>query len=60
LQPWLIAGLFYGIDGMRVGGTRKLKISPHMAYGERGLPPVIPENAVLLVEVTMLQEREVP
>src|SRR6266576_1676270 len=57
-REWLISGLFYGIEGMRVGGTRKLKISPHMAYGERGVPNVIPENAVLLVEVTILSERQ--
>ena len=38
----LIAGLFYGIQGMRVGGRRKLKISPHLAYGVAGVPGVIP------------------
>jgi len=52
----LINGLFYGIEGMRVGGTRKLRISPHMAYRERGIPGVIPENAVLLAEISILEE----
>src|SRR5512145_2760203 len=33
----LINGLFYGIEGMRVGGLRKLRIAPHLAYGERGV-----------------------
>jgi hypothetical protein len=51
----LINGLFYGLDGMRVGGTRRLEIAPHLAYGERGVPGVIPPNAVLRVEVTVLE-----
>ena len=53
----LINGLFYGIEGMRIGGTRKLKISPHLAYGERGVPGLIPENALVIAEVTILEER---
>ena len=42
----LIAGLFQGIEGMRLGGRRKLKISPHLAYGDRGVPGRIPAGAV--------------
>jgi hypothetical protein len=50
----LINGLFYGIEGMRVGGTRRLEIAPHLAYGDAGLPDVIPAGAVLTAEVTVL------
>jgi hypothetical protein len=50
----LVNGLFYGIDGMRVGGTRRLEIAPHLAYGERGVPGVIPANALIVAEVTIL------
>jgi hypothetical protein len=50
----LMNGLFYGIDGMRVGGTRKLEIAPHLAYGERGVPGVVPPGAVLVAEITIL------
>ena len=50
----LVNGLFYGIDGMRVGGTRRLEIAPHMAYGDRGVPGVVPPNATLIAEVTVL------
>jgi hypothetical protein len=52
----LFNGLFYGIEGMRVGGRRVLTISPHLAFGERGIPGTIPPNAVLKVEVTVLEE----
>lgn len=53
----LFNGLFYGVEGMRVGGTRKLKISPHLAYAERGIPDLIPANAVIIVEVSVLERR---
>lgn len=54
----LFNGLFYGIDGMRIGGSRTLKISPHLAYGERGIEGLIPANAVVIVEVTILERRK--
>lgn len=50
----LISGLFYGLDGMRVGGTRRLEVTPQMAYGDRGAPGIIPPGATLIVEVTIL------
>jgi FKBP-type peptidyl-prolyl cis-trans isomerase len=50
----LVNGLFYGIEGMHVGGTRRLEIAPHLAYGNRGLPGGIPANAVLLAHTTIL------
>jgi len=52
----MFAGLFYGVQGMRIGGTRKLRIAPHLAYGEQGVPGVIPPNAVLTVEVSVLED----
>lgn len=52
----LFSGLFYGIDDMRIGGVRRLRISPHLAYGERGVPGIIPAKAVLIVEVAFLEE----
>jgi hypothetical protein len=50
----LMNGLFYGVEGMRIGGTRRLRISPHLAYGERGVAGIIPPNAVLVAEITVL------
>jgi len=52
----LVSGLFYGVEGMRVGGTRRLEIGPHLAYGDRGVPGVIPAGAVLTAEITILEE----
>jgi hypothetical protein len=56
-RVFLINGLFYGVEGMCVGGTRRLKISPHLGYGEKGVPGVIPPNSVLVAEITILEER---
>jgi len=53
----LINGLFYGVEGMRVGGTRRLEIAPHLAYGSRGVPGVIPPAALLIAEITILDAR---
>jgi FKBP-type peptidyl-prolyl cis-trans isomerase len=50
----IISGLFNGVEGMRVGGTRRLEISPHLAYGERGVPGTIPANALIVAEITIL------
>jgi hypothetical protein len=52
----LINGLFYGIDGMKVGGLRRLEIAPHLAYGDRGVPGVIPPNAALTAEIEILEQ----
>jgi FKBP-type peptidyl-prolyl cis-trans isomerase len=51
----LINGLFYGVEGMQVGGIRLLEIAPHLAYADRGVPGVIPGGAVLTAEVAVLQ-----
>jgi hypothetical protein len=51
----LVSGLFYGVEGMRVGGTRRLEIAPHLAYGDRGVPGVIPPGALLTAEITILR-----
>jgi hypothetical protein len=50
----LVSGLFYGLEGMRVGGMRRLEISPHLAYGDAGVPGVIPGGAVLTAEVMII------
>jgi len=54
----LIPGLFYALQGMRVGGYRKVAISPHLAYGDKGIPDTIPPNAVLIAEISVVEEVE--
>jgi predicted DNA-binding transcriptional regulator AlpA len=55
-RHWLIPGLFYAVQGMRIGGYRKVAISPHLAYGEKGLPDEIPPHAKLIAEIKVLRE----
>lgn len=50
----LIPGLFYGVEAMRVGGMRRLEIAPHLAYGNRGVPGVIPGGEGLIAEIQIL------
>ncbi len=37
--------------GMKVGGYRKVHVSPHLIYRDKGIPDLIPPNAVLICEI---------
>lgn len=54
----LFAGLFKGIEGMHIGGRRKMRISPHLAYGEKAVPGRIPAQAVIIAEIEFISERK--
>ena len=46
-----VAGVEHALMGMKVGGYRKVRISPHLAYRDTGIPGLIPPNAVLICEI---------
>ena len=50
-QREAIAGIEYSLIGMKQGGYRKVRLSPHLAYRDQGLDDLIPPNTVLIVEL---------
>jgi len=46
-----MAGVEHVLMGMKVGGYRKVRISPHLAYRDKGIPDLIPPDALLICEI---------
>jgi hypothetical protein len=44
-------GVEHALMGMKVGGYRKVRVSPHLAYRDKGIPNLIPPDAVLICEI---------
>jgi FKBP-type peptidyl-prolyl cis-trans isomerase len=67
-QPWkfkagghkALAGLATGVLGMKVGGKRRIRISPHLGYRELSMPAnelfkiPVPPQSVLIFEIDLL------
>jgi peptidylprolyl isomerase len=47
-----------GMLSMATGGTRQLIIPPELGLGEEGVPGLVPANATLVMEVTLLSIRK--
>ena len=50
----VILGWDEGVQGMKVGGVRKLTIPPDLGYGRQGAGGVIPPDATLVFEIELL------
>jgi FKBP-type peptidyl-prolyl cis-trans isomerase len=46
-----MAGVEHTLMGMKVGGYRKVRVSPHLAYRDKGIPDLVPPDAVLICEI---------
>ena len=53
-QGAIIQGWIEGVAGMKVGGTRRLIVPPALGYGAAGSPPVIPPNATMIFDITVV------
>jgi len=50
-----IPGIERSLVGMKAGGHRRVRIGPHLAFRDRGVPGLIPADAVLVVDIWLRQ-----
>ena len=57
----VVEGLSAGVDGMRVGGIRRILVPPRMGYGERAPWPLeVPPFSILVYRVEALRSSSRP
>jgi len=49
----VIPGFEQGVNGMKVGGTRRAIVPPQLAYGVTGNGDTVPPNAALVFEIAL-------
>ncbi len=49
-----------GFEGMHVGGKRRLFIPYQLGYGDEGKPPSVPGSALLIYDVELLKQENLP
>lgn len=49
-----VAGFLYGLEGMRPGGSRRFRASPHLCYRDTEVEKV-PKNAVLICDIKLVE-----
>ena len=46
-----ISGVEISLYGMRKHGYREVLVAPHLAYGQAGVPDLVPSNALLRIQL---------
>lgn len=52
-----VRGLDDGLDGIRAEGRRRITVPPELAYGDEGVPGLVPPRTTLVFEVHALEVR---
>lgn len=60
-RPPFVEGMVYGLQGMRIGETRRITIQPNLIYGGNPAPEVgLPAGETLTYEVRLLEVSTLP